>query len=238
MSVASLKIWLQTHPNPRYQRLFEWLKQARATGVPTPRLFNVAMFHLVQFFSLVSQTILRLFVYTPAFKGRTTQCGKQLYLYGGIPFVSGPLTLRIGHQCRISGHTTFSGRVQSGQPELLIGNNVDVGWQSTIAVGKTIVIEDNVRIASGAFIFGYSGHALDAQLRAQGSPDDDANVGDITIKRDAWIGTNVTICPNVTIGEGTIVGTGSVVTHDLPDFVVAVGNPARVVRHLKEQDYA
>ncbi|EGU44459.1 acetyltransferase [Vibrio ichthyoenteri ATCC 700023] len=238
MSVSSLKIWLQTHPDPRYRKLFQWLKTARAADLPTPRWWNVSLFHTVQTLSQIVHTVMRVLIHTPAFKGRTRRCGKQLYLYGGIPFVSGPIEITIGNQCRISGHTTFSGRSQTKQPALIVGNNVDIGWQSTIAVGKKVVIEDNVRIASGAFIFGYSGHALDAQLRAQGAADDDANVGDVTIKRDAWIGTNVTICPNVTVGEGTIVGTGSVVTHDLPDFVVAVGNPAKVVRYLKEQNYA
>lgn len=238
MSVTSFKIWLQTHPDPRYRQLFCWLKSIRSAGLPTPHWFNVGLFHLVQSVLITFHALMRIVIYTPAFKGRTKQCGQQLYLYGGLPFVSGPLALTIGRQCRISGKTTFSGRVQSKETMLHIGDNVDIGWQSTIAVGKKIIIEDNVRIASGAFIFGYSGHSLDATQRALGMADDDANVGDITIKRDAWIGTNVTVCPNVTIGQGCIVGTGSVVTHDLPDFTVAVGNPAKIVRYIKEQDYA
>ncbi|KII79400.1 acyltransferase [Vibrio renipiscarius] len=238
MSVTSLKIWLQTHPDPRCQKLFQLLKSARSAGLPTPRFINVILLHLVQSISMVLNTALRVFIYTPAFKGRAAQCGRQLYLYGGLPFTSGPLTIEIGNQCRISGRTTLSGRVQSASPTLIVGDNVDIGWQTTIAVSGKVVIEDNVRIASGAFIFGYSGHSRDAEQRALGAPDEEENTGDIIIKRDAWIGTNVTICPNVTIGEGCIVGTGSVVTQNLADFTVAVGNPARVVRHLKEQHYA
>ncbi|MBA5763546.1 acyltransferase [Vibrio sp. 404] len=235
MSVATLKIWLQNHPNPRYRSLFHWLKRTRAQGIPTPRWFNVGLGYLYQSSTTLWQTLLRLLIHTPVFKGRLMQCGKRLYLYGGVPYIAGPLTIVVGDDCRISGQTTFTGRTQSASPCLEIGNNVDVGWQSTFAIGQRIVLQDNVRIAGRAFLFGYSGHSLDAEQRAIGAPDDDSDVGDIIIKRNAWLGTNVTVCPNVTIGEGTVVGSGSVVTRDLPDFVVAVGNPARVVRNLKEQ---
>jgi len=47
-----------------------------------------------------------------------------------------------------------------------------------------------------------------------------------------WLGGGVIVCPGVTIGANTVVGAGSVVTKDLPADVVAVGNPARVVRRL------
>ena len=48
-----------------------------------------------------------------------------------------------------------------------------------------------------------------------------------------WLGGGVIVCPGVTIGENTVVGAGAVVTRDLPAGVVAVGNPARVVRRLE-----
>ncbi|OLQ90147.1 acetyltransferase [Vibrio panuliri] len=238
MSVATLKTWLQNHPNPRFRQMFQTLKQARARGLPTPKLYNLIVLNLFQLISMLWSTSMRLLLHTPAFKGRLTAYGKNLYLYGGIPFVSGPLNITVGDDCRISGQTTFSGRAQTHSPSLEIGNNVDIGWQNTFAVGKRIVLEDNVRLAGGIFLFGYSGHAIDAEARALGAGDDEHDIGDIIIKRDVWLGTNVTVCPNVTIGQGTIVGTGSVVTHDLPEFVVAVGNPARIVRHLKEQPHA
>jgi maltose O-acetyltransferase len=54
----------------------------------------------------------------------------------------------------------------------------------------------------------------------------------IVIGDNVWLGGGVIVCPGVTIGENTVVGAGAVVTRDLPANVVAVGNPARVVRHL------
>ena len=57
----------------------------------------------------------------------------------------------------------------------------------------------------------------------------------IHIKRNAWIGARVNILPGVTIGENAIVGTGSIVTKDIPDNAVAVGNPARVVKMIDKK---
>ena len=54
----------------------------------------------------------------------------------------------------------------------------------------------------------------------------------ITIEDNVWLGGGVIVLPGVTIGADTVVGSGAVVSRDLPAGVVAVGNPARVVRHL------
>lgn len=54
----------------------------------------------------------------------------------------------------------------------------------------------------------------------------------ITIADNVWLGGGVIVCPGVTIGQDTVVGAGAVVTKDLPADVVAVGNPARVIRRL------
>ncbi len=56
----------------------------------------------------------------------------------------------------------------------------------------------------------------------------------IHIKKNAWIGARVNILPGVTIGENAIIGTGSVVTRDIPDNAIAVGNPARVIKRIGE----
>ncbi|UYG16142.1 sugar O-acetyltransferase [Brachybacterium huguangmaarense] len=58
----------------------------------------------------------------------------------------------------------------------------------------------------------------------------------ITIGDNVWLGGGVIVCPGVTIGDNTVIGAGSVVTKDIPADVVAVGNPARVIRTLGESD--
>lgn len=54
----------------------------------------------------------------------------------------------------------------------------------------------------------------------------------ITIGNNVWLGGGVIVCPGVTIGDNTVVGAGAVVVKDLPANVIAVGNPARIVREL------
>lgn len=58
----------------------------------------------------------------------------------------------------------------------------------------------------------------------------------ITIGNSVWIGGNVIVNPGVTIGNEVVIGAGSVVTHDLPDGVIAAGNPCRVLRRINDED--
>ena len=53
---------------------------------------------------------------------------------------------------------------------------------------------------------------------------------------DVWIGANVSVLPGVTIGSNTIIGAGSVVNKDIPEGVIAVGNPCKVMRKITEED--
>jgi len=58
----------------------------------------------------------------------------------------------------------------------------------------------------------------------------------VTIGSDVWVGGGAIICPGVTIGSKTVIGAGSVVTKDIPDSVVAAGNPCRIIREITEDD--
>lgn len=58
----------------------------------------------------------------------------------------------------------------------------------------------------------------------------------ITIGKNCWIGASVTVLPGVTIGEGSVIGAGSIVNKDIPENVVAVGNPCKVIRKITEKD--
>lgn len=59
----------------------------------------------------------------------------------------------------------------------------------------------------------------------------------VHIKKNVWIGVNVTILPGVTIGENAVVGAGAVVTKDVPDNAIVVGNPAKVIKYLDAEKF-
>lgn len=85
------------------------------------------------------------------------------------------------------------------------------------------------RVMFGPFVSIFAAtHETGVQSRRDGVE----YAGQVTIGDDCWIGGNVTIMPGVTIGKGCTVGSGSIVTKDIPDFSVAIGNPARVVKKV------
>lgn len=171
---------------------------------------------------------------TPMFKSQLSGPAPRLLLDGtGLPLVIGPVEIGLGSDVRLSTQTTITGRTGSARrPALTVGGNVDIGWQTTIAVGRRVVIGDDVRIAGRAFLAGYPGHPLDPEDRARGLPDTEDQIGDITLERGVWLATGVTVSAGVTIGAGTVVAAGSVVTRDLPPNVLAAGVPARIIRSL------
>ncbi|PHS79056.1 MAG: acetyltransferase [Rhodospirillaceae bacterium] len=205
--------------------------------IPTIPVIHRCLYGLHKLITGFIEWFLRVAYWTPLFKSRLENASPHLYLYGGMPLVTGPLSIRIGKDCRISGVTTFSGRWSSApKPSLIIGDNVGIGWQTTIAVGSRVEIGNNVRIASRAFIAGYPGHPLNAKDRAAGLPDTDDQVGDIILDDDVWLGAGVTILAGVHVGAGTIIASASVVTRDLPAHVLAAGVPAKVIRSIEPED--
>jgi maltose O-acetyltransferase len=92
-----------------------------------------------------------------------------------------------------------------------------------ITVGEDVQIGPNVQLLTPT-------HELDAERRRAGWE----KALPVTIGDNVWLGGGVIVCPGVTIGANTVVGAGAVVTKDLPAGVLAVGNPARVVRTLED----
>jgi len=225
---------LKNSENPSIKRIFNTLKALRCGDLPLPLFVYAIIFTVHRSVMNTAAYIARVFYWTPMFKSQLNTCGKQLYLYGGLPYFAGPLSLSIGSQCRISGQTTITGRACAvNTPTLTVGNNVDIGWMTTIAVGRKVTIGNNVRIAGRAFLAGYPGHPVDAQDRAAGAPETDDQVADITLEDDVWLATGVSVMAGVTIGKGSIIAAASVVTKDIPAGVLAAGVPAVVVKRLE-----
>ncbi len=86
-----------------------------------------------------------------------------------------------------------------------------------------ITIEDDVQIAANVQLISNNHDPYERMI---------LTCKPVLIKKGAWIGAGATILPGVCLGEYSIVGAGSVVTKDIPDYGVAVGNPAKIVRKL------
>lgn len=231
------KQWLKNSPNPVAKVLFKQLKAIINIELPAPKFVLPILYNLFILLRNISATLMRIFFWTPLFKGRLHSVGKCLNLYGGLPYISGPLQISLGERCRISGHTTFSGRCTAKTtPSLTVGDNVDIGWMTTIAVGHQIILGNNVRIAGRSLLAGYPGHPLNPIDRAQGLPELDEQVGDIILEDNVWLATGVSVMAGVSIGQGSIIAAGSVVTHDIPAMVLAAGVPAKVIRPIDLND--
>ena len=90
-----------------------------------------------------------------------------------------------------------------------------------VRIGRHCQLATNVQLLCAT-------HPIEAGPRREGWE----SAAPITLEDDVWLGGGVIVCPGVTIGAGTVVGAGAVVTKDLPAGVVAVGNPARVLRTI------
>lgn len=131
---------------------------------------------------------------------------------------------------------------QGGKIE--IGDYCYIGDGSRIWSAINIKIGNNVLIAHNVNIHDNISHPVDSDLRHkdfmriigennQNPSEFDINSKEVIIKDNAWIGFNSIILKGVTIGEGAIVGAGSVVTKDIPDYAVVVGNPAIIIKYTK-----
>ncbi|MCG7584533.1 acyltransferase [Photobacterium sp. OFAV2-7] len=210
------------------------LQRVRGSYLPCIPLLHSLLYHLHLATKNMIHCILQKCYFTPLFVSQLAHRPKSLQLDCGMPQILGQLNISLGEQCRLSGVSTYCGRVWGAQrPQLIIGDNVDIGWQNTLAVGTKVQLDDNVRLAGKVFLAGFPGHPMEPHARAIGQPDTDQQIGDIHLCRDVWLGTGVMVMAGVTIGEGSVIAAGSVVTKDIPPGVLAGGNPAKVIKNLE-----
>lgn len=167
---------------------------------------------------------------------------------------SGELETHFGARAVLRSHTViYAGNrigddFQTGHGVLIreeneIGNNVSIG--SHAIVEHHVKIADNVRLHSNVFVPEYSvleegcwlgPNVVLTNARYPRSANVTANLRGAHIKRGAKIGANATLLPGVVIGENALVGAGAVVTRDVPDNAVVVGNPARIINTVAAID--
>ena len=118
-------------------------------------------------------------------------------------------------------------------PNIIIKSSASIGMGSTISAAQKVVIGENVLLARNVYISDHA-HAfekIEVPIKHQGI----TGIRPVSIGRDTWLGQNVVVLPGVTIGEHCVIGANSVVKSSIPDFSVAVGAPARVVKRYNRE---
>lgn len=156
--------------------------------------------------------------------------------------------LEIGENCFLQNQFVF----EKDSGYIKIGNGVHIGSGTKIISINKIEVGNDVIIAWDCTIYDHNSHSIYWEKRKNDTKQEIADYNEngnsilnknwadvvskpIKIKDKAWIGFGVTILKGVTIGEGAVVAAGSVVTKDVPDYVVVGGNPATILKQIKER---
>jgi acetyltransferase-like isoleucine patch superfamily enzyme len=131
--------------------------------------------------------------------------------------------IRIGAGSAIAAMTFMHGPIT-------LGRNVSINARASLDGGSAgIVVGDDTRIATSAVIYAFDhGIAPDRPIREQSVRSKGIRIG-----QDVWIGANAGITDGVTIGDHAVIGMGAVVTHDVPEWAIVGGVPARVIGSRK-----
>lgn len=152
--------------------------------------------------------------------------------------------LRLGGEERIAvGNHVFLGpdswlqTLPDGENQsaaIIIGSGTSiVGW-CVISAVRSVILEESVLFARNVYVSDHIHRYSQVGIPIMEQGVD--KVAPVLIKRGAWLGQNVVVCPGVTIGRGAVIGANSVVLNDIPDYSVAVGAPARVVKTISVEE--
>ena len=123
---------------------------------------------------------------------------------------------------------------QDNEAKLVIHAYSGIGMGASISAVRKVVIGEHVLLARNVYISDHA-HAFEniaEPIMHQGIN----NIAPVSIGRWTWLGQNVVILPGANVGEHCVVGANSVVNSSIPDFSVAVGSPARVVKRLNRKN--
>ena len=138
--------------------------------------------------------------------------------------------VHIGPNCWIE---CFGGDRVVPDVMIAIGGGTSISGFCSITAVREVIIEEKVLIARNVHISDHSHCFEDVTV-----PIMDQGIGKsapVRIREGAWLGHGCVVCPGVTIGRNAVIGANSVVRDDVPDFCVAAGAPARVVRRVKAE---
>lgn len=169
--------------------------------------------------------------------GTFAEAGPGISIGDGLQLY-GPKHIRLGHGVSIANHVTLRALTgypwtdppQTFSPEIVLEDRCFINNFSQISCVNRVVIGANTMIAEGCFIAD-NNHGYD-------DPDNSIReqplriCGEVHVGPDSWIGAHCVIVGNIRIGRHCVIGANSVVTSDLPDFSIAAGAPARILKQF------
>lgn len=140
--------------------------------------------------------------------------------------------------------------VENEKGKIIVGDRVHIGGNTRIICIDSIIIGNDVTIAWDCTLYDHNSHSINWEERKNDTLKEVSDLkicGDFTksknwdvvvhkpivIEDKAWLGFNVTVLKGVTIGEGAVIGACSVVTKDVPPYTVVAGNPASIIKKIK-----
>lgn len=149
--------------------------------------------------------------------------------------IIGSKNIVFGNRVKIDSYSTISTwHSEKYNPLLKIGDCTEIGAFAHITCINKVSIGRNVLIGKFVTITDNShGSNIFAELDIPPSKRELCSKGEVIIDDNVWIGDKVTVLPNIKIGKGAIIGANSVVTKDVPPFVIACGNPLRIIKIQK-----
>lgn len=228
MGFDSLLYRIRKQETPRMEAIRAILLKMIYFDVPGLSVVMRPIYDALTIGRIVLRLLLEKFFYLPVFKARCFQCGKNLSLPHGVPFIDGHMRITVGSNVQLDGASFLSGHLLEN-PQLVIGNRTVVGYKTLISVQQSVRIGDDCMIAEGCMIFDNDGHPLSPYRRLRKEAIRCDEVKPVVIENNVWIGARSIILKGVRIGEGAVVGAQSLVVRDVPAYSIVRGAPAKTI---------
>jgi len=181
-------------------------------------------------------------LYYLSYREKLFYCGKMLKLHFGLR-IDHPECIYIGNNVFINSYVWLSANrysyeenqdILENKPHIVINDNsyigrfVSISCVDSVYIGKKVLISDRCYIGDIQHNF----HNISISIKDQYV----TSKGKVSVGDESWIGNNVSILPGVSIGKHCVIGANSVVTHNIPDYSIAVGNPAKIIKQLDNKN--
>lgn len=223
----------------------------RALIIGQPGLWPLIKYELIMLFCSIVPGALGLFLRSLFYPCLLGKCGQGVY-FGANIVLRHPHKIKIAANVIIDdnclldakgrdnagiiiGNGAFIGRnsiLSCKNGDIILHDRVNIGFNSEVFSGSRVEIGSDTLVAAYCYFVG-GDHAVDdaqAALTRQGSRSQG-----ITVGANCWFGAGVIVLDGATVGSNAILGAGAVVTHNVPEYAVAVGIPARQVRDRRNK---